>query len=59
MQPSTTTLAEGYDYLFTVWMDPKAVHMLSTYRPGINFIVRNSTAPDGKYHKIRLARSIK
>ena len=30
--------------------------MLSTYRPGNNFIVRNSTAADGKYQKIRLAR---
>ena len=30
--------------------------MLSTYRPGNDMIVRNSTAPDGKYQKIRLAR---
>ncbi len=52
----STTLSDGHEYFFTCWMDTKAVHMLSTYRPGVRPVLRNSTGSDGKYIKIRLTR---
>ena len=58
MELSKTNLTDGNDYFLTAWMDTKVVHMLSTYRPGNNFIVRNSSDLDDKYDKkIRLCRA--